>query len=152
MSDPKLLETSQPLNSHNLVDNKIFASAVVDTDFEVRKMMVVNLLHLGLLCSLPNPKAQPAMGQVNRILQQIRDMESTTPLITRMSMPPLPATKPLGLYRSLESSQTASSFSDGPSPAFDGPSPSSKHLHPHTLSLHSMASGMAWAPHPYPGR
>jgi len=136
--DPRLLETFQhssestrrhdeskyryatqtlplPSDSHDYSDNNEPKSTFVDVDIEVQKTMVVYLLHLGLLCCLPNPKARPSMRRANRILQQIRDIENVS-ATTIISMPSLPATKPLGLYRSLEFSQTALSFSGGPSP------------------------------------
>jgi serine/threonine protein kinase len=102
-------------NSQNLTDNNVPLSTVAN-GIELQKAMVVHLLHLGLLCCLPNPKARPSMGQVNRILQQMRDMENVS-AITEISMPPLPATKPQGLYRSLEFSQTSLSASSSRSPA-----------------------------------
>jgi len=83
---------------------------VVDVDVEVYATMVEDLLRLGLLCCLPNLKAQPSMEQVNRILQQIRDMVNVSS-VTSVVMPFLPATKPLGLFHSLEFSQTSLTFS-----------------------------------------
>ncbi|KAG0588516.1 hypothetical protein KC19_2G249100 [Ceratodon purpureus] len=135
VADPRLLQDFQPLrskplqaetntyaaqtpdpltsNSHNLTDN-VPVLTLAD-DIEVQKAIVVQLLHLGLLCCLPNPKARPSMAQVNRILHQIRDMESIS-AVTNISMPSLPTTKPPGLYRSLEFSQTELSASSSRSP------------------------------------
>jgi len=146
VADPRLLETFQlssesiplhdessyeyptqilpsPSHSHDSPNNNESESTIVDVDVEVQKTTIVNLLHLGLLCCLPNPKARPSMRQVNRILRQIRDMENES-TISIISMPSLPATKPFGLYRSLEFSQTALSFSSGPSPVSSPQGPS----------------------------
>lgn len=69
-------------------------------------VMVKSLLQLGLLCCLPNPKARPTMAQVIRILQQIGDIDNAEYALSNViSMPPLPESKPLGLYRSMEFSQ-----------------------------------------------
>jgi len=120
--DPRLLHSLQPLrsapgeadeslhalkpppspsNSHDLIESNASESTVVDIDIEVNKAMVVNLLHLGLLCCLPNPKARPSMGQVNGFLQQIREMENLS-TVTTIPMPSLPTNKPLGLYHTLD--------------------------------------------------
>jgi len=66
----------------------------------------VSLLQLGLFCCLPNPKARPSMGEVNRLLQQIREIGNESS-ITKVLMPSLPSTKPHGLYHSLEFSHNS---------------------------------------------
>jgi len=110
--DPRLFETlgshSPSLNSHNVNQSNIATSEiVVDVDIEVQKLTVVHLLRLGLLCCLPNPKARPPLAQVNGILQEIGHIMGNISTVTSISMPSLPATKPLGLYHSLEFSQVA---------------------------------------------
>jgi len=131
--DPKLIQTLQPLrfvshleddvkhapspiNCNKGSDNNVLdTTMVVDFDAQVYATMVVDLLRLGLFCCLPNPKARPSMGQVNRILQQIRDMVNVSS-ISSVVMPFLPATKPLGLFHSLEFSQTSLSLSSSSPP------------------------------------
>lgn len=71
------------------------------------KNNVIDLLHLELLYCLFNLKAWPSIGQVNGMLLQIRDIENVS-TITMISMLSLLATKPLGLYHSLEFSQKLS--------------------------------------------
>jgi len=123
--DPRLLQTFQssrllsleegevtyagpslPLNFQDGVTNNRDISTVVDVDVEVYKTMVVNLLRLGLLCCLPDPKTRPSMDQVNGIMQQIKNMENQSSIFN-IALSYLPATKPLGLYHSLEFSQTS---------------------------------------------
>jgi len=83
---------------------------------EIQTAMVVSLLQLGLFCCLPNPKARPSMGEVNQLLQQIRDIGDVSSIMT-IPMPSLPATKPLGVYHSLEFSHSVVlSTSIAPSP------------------------------------
>lgn len=77
--------------------------------FEVEKAMVKNLLHLGLLCCLPNPNERPATEDVIRILWSLGDIDDVDDVST-VVMPHVPDTEPLGLYRSLEYSQTADSI------------------------------------------
>ncbi|KAG0570133.1 hypothetical protein KC19_6G141200 [Ceratodon purpureus] len=50
------------------------------------KMMIANLLHLGLLCCNPNPEDRPSMRLVSQWLQSAEEME--------MSLPPLPEHRP----------------------------------------------------------
>jgi len=124
MADPRMLRTFEPssgfvpvfderlqvlgLPSHSSDLNcKIGSRSIVaDVDLKIQTTMVVNLLQLGLFCCLPNPKARPSMREVNRLLQQIQDIEYESPIMTTL-IPSLPATKPLGLYDSLEFSCNA---------------------------------------------
>ena len=133
MADPRLLQpppagseishNSEPMctmqtefsasHSHSLNDYNMPMELAAE-EVEVERT-IKNLLELGLMCCLPNPKARPTMGQVMQILQQINDIDNVDHVI--ISMPPLPKTKPLGLYSSMEFSQTAtSSFSLGSLP------------------------------------
>ncbi|KAG0625346.1 hypothetical protein M758_2G047300 [Ceratodon purpureus] len=96
MADPKLLPPKTKSDD---------PSTVVDVDVELQAAVIVNLLHVGLMCCLPNPKERPTMRQVNEILRQIRDMENGLLVV---SMPSLPPTKPVGLYRSMEAALSTS--------------------------------------------
>jgi len=111
-----------PLDSNQGSYNNVVGNSIVlDVDVQVHINMVVDLLRLGLLCCLPNPKARPSMGQVNRILQQISDMEnaSTIAKFELISMPSLPATNPWRLYNSVEFSQTSPSLSSSSIPILE---------------------------------
>jgi len=130
MADPRMLETfkpssgfvpdsnerlevpSLPLDSSNMNYSTSPRSIVEEhVDPKIQMAMVVSLLQLGLFCCLPNPKARPSMGEVNRLLQQIRDIEYESPIMTIL-ISSLPNTKPLGLHDSLEfaSSSILSTF------------------------------------------
>jgi serine/threonine protein kinase len=123
VADPRLLQTSpqprskicheEPIcamqsqpNAPHSHDLSIYNMPILvaEDDVEVERT-IKNLLHLGLMCCLPNPKARPTMGQVMQIMQQINGIDNIDCIIT--SMPPLPKTKPPGLYSSIEFSQTA---------------------------------------------
>ena len=87
MADARLVE----VETSNLEEADAVAAAttgvspdVADTSFEA-KMMVANLLHLGLLCCLPDPSDRPSMRMVNWWFQDQGAMDQ---------LPPLPATKP----------------------------------------------------------
>ncbi|KAG0569245.1 hypothetical protein KC19_6G076800 [Ceratodon purpureus] len=67
--------------------NMDISTSVAENEAAERRM-VKNLLHLGLLCCLPNPKARPSMGHVNRILLEIDENSDQNDVV---SMPPLPA-------------------------------------------------------------
>jgi hypothetical protein len=133
MVDPRMLGTFEPSSefvpifdgrvqdpilpsSSSLDSNTTLESIVADVDPETQRAMVVSLLQLGLFCCLPNPKARPSMGEVNRLLHQIRDIEYESP-ITTIPMPSLPATKPIGLYDSLEFPPSSASLSSSIAPS-----------------------------------
>jgi hypothetical protein len=96
--------------SNNVAMNLSSSVTIEVNGFEVEKAMVKNLLHLGLLCCLSNPKEQPAIEDVIRILQEIGDIDDVDDVSTKVVIPHVPDIKPLGLYRSLEYSQIADSI------------------------------------------
>jgi serine/threonine protein kinase len=100
MVDPRLFQTSQPSRLDPTYSNA--SNEVIKNDVEPNKMILKNLLHLGLLCCLSNPKARPTIEMVIQVLQQIGYIDNVDNTITNVSMPSLPNTKLLGLYYSLE--------------------------------------------------
>jgi len=121
MSIPHSNETTYtievPSNSYNLQCSTAPRSIDVDVNLKIQMAVVVSLLQLGLFCCLSNPKARPSMGEVNRLLHQIRDIKYESFIMTIL-MPSLPTTKPLGLYDPSEfSSSTILSNYVAPSPS-----------------------------------
>ena len=102
---------NQPISSNGEVPEAETSISAIETvnvndiDGDVGSIMIRNLLHLGLLCCLPNPRARPTMEEVVHILQEIGDIDKAGCVRRNVNMPPVPDSKPLGLYSSLEYSQ-----------------------------------------------
>ena len=62
--------SSSSSNSQSDLSDMDISISVFEDEAEKRKM-IANLLHLGLLCGLPNPKDRPSMRHVNQMLLEI---------------------------------------------------------------------------------
>jgi serine/threonine protein kinase len=107
VADPMLSEVETSMSAD--ADGDVAPDAA--DGFEA-KMMVANMLHLGLLCCLPDPSERPSMRAVNRWFQSSEASAAD-------QLPPLPATKPYSaqsfvlpsmISESTSSSSQSSSF------------------------------------------
>ncbi|KAG0616271.1 hypothetical protein M758_5G103300 [Ceratodon purpureus] len=100
MADPRLFQTSPSRLNLSLRNESIggtespssstehryssLSKLVIEDDVQVKMMIIKNLLHLGLLCCLPNPKARPTIEMVIQVLKQIGYIDNVDFVITNL--------------------------------------------------------------------
>ncbi|KAG0630876.1 hypothetical protein M758_1G210400 [Ceratodon purpureus] len=94
------LELQEAAVGFDITDNDDPSATIARTSAMEDKMMIANLLHLGLLCCNPNPEDRPSMRLVSQWLQSAEEME--------ISLPPLPERRPR------PSDYSWAGFSEGP--------------------------------------
>lgn len=72
-------------------------------EFEEGKK-IMNLLHISMICCLPNPKSRPPIRVVNQVIKELENKSNTS--ITMVNLiSNLPSRRPLGPYSPLEADQ-----------------------------------------------
>ncbi|XP_073391290.1 L-type lectin-domain containing receptor kinase IX.1 isoform X2 [Physcomitrium patens] len=96
--DMRLLKRSE--SSTDTTTQESLDTQKVDTLKSADECKMAHLLHLGLLCCLPNPEARPSMRLVRQVIMDLQSTapEDTTKLSTPYLLPALPLSRPSGCY------------------------------------------------------